>query len=84
MAADLTVLQIARRIADAVLGYHDDHGIIEGQVFGRDDNDAKDEPTQEVLRVLHETGSWISRWDSELPADMAEVKPPAEDEPTLF
>ena len=44
------------------------------------EDDAKDGPTQAVLRVLHETGSWLCRWESELPADTAEP----DEEPTLF
>jgi hypothetical protein len=41
--------------------------------------------------VLHETGSWLSRWDDsaapslvELPGEPADTAEPAEDEPTLF
>lgn len=50
---DLTTLQLARRIADAV--YLD---------FGRvtrSSTDTLDPPTQSVIRVLHDTGSWFCR-----------------------
>ncbi len=48
----LTTLQLARRIADAVLS--DYRGM-------RGDQDAEDWPTQAVLRVLHNEGSWFCR-----------------------
>jgi hypothetical protein len=87
MASDLTTLQIARRIADAVALAM----LPAGMGPNRSDDDARDAPTQAVLRVLHETGSWLSRWDDsaapslvELPGEPADTAEPAEDEPTLF
>jgi hypothetical protein len=89
MPSELTTLQVARRIADAVESALDGGDC--GEPVERNANDALDPPTQAVLRVLHETGSWLCRWDDsaapslvELPGVPADTAEPAEDEPTLF
>ena len=56
--AEITTLQLARRIADAVfLALHP-----AGLGPNRSDRDALDPPTQAVLRALRESGSWFCRW----------------------
>lgn len=54
--ADLTTLQLARRISDAVL-----NAAFSSAGYMRDKDDTKDMAVQAVLRVLHETGSWFCR-----------------------
>jgi hypothetical protein len=58
MAAEITTLQLARKIADAVAVAL----LPAGMAPNRAAEDARDPPTQAVIRVLHETGSWFCRW----------------------
>jgi hypothetical protein len=78
---ELTTLQVARLIADAVVIAYE--GYSAGFDLGDERPDHEHPPTQAVLRVLHETNSWFCRL-SEAESGETVEQPYEEIQPPLF
>lgn len=79
MAGDLTTLQLARRIADAVfVALHP-----AGAEPTRNVDDTKDPPTQAVINTLFETNSWFCRLNDAEDSETTEERYPLLEQQTL-